>query len=27
VERRLGVKDPAKVRGFVRAARGNGGDS
>ena len=27
VERRVGVKDPAKVRGFVRAARGNGGDS
>ena len=26
VERRLGVKDPAKVHGFVRAARGNGGD-
>ena len=27
VERRVGVKDPAKVRGFVRAARGTGGDS
>ncbi|MYH50108.1 MAG: phosphoribosylanthranilate isomerase, partial [Gammaproteobacteria bacterium] len=27
VERRVGVKDPAKVRGFVRAAQGNGGDS
>ena len=27
VEGRVGVKDPAKVRGFVRAARGNGGDS
>ena len=27
VERRVGVKDPAKVRSFVRAAQGNGGDS
>ena len=27
VERRVGVKDPAKVHGFVRAARGNGGGS
>ncbi len=27
VEARVRVKDPAKVRGFVRAARGNGGDS
>ena len=27
VERRVGVKDPARVRGFVRAARLNGGGS
>lgn len=27
VERRVGVKDPAKVHGFVRAARGDGGGS
>ncbi len=27
VERRVGVKDPARVRGFVRAARLTGGDS